>query len=351
MAACNTLTKSRSGDLLGNVVDSIMFKATGASFDKVDGAQIDITMPDSQQVTVIKRFDFDHHRMTQSVLVRTADNKLMVLVKGSIDSVSKLCKPESLPLDWPTRATQAAREGIYQISIAGRNCGEATLESEERFAMTDRADFEDGLTFLGFVNFKNTLKDDSAVVLKVLEDGDVHCYMVTGDSVFTGICIAKECGMIHPDSQVILGVSVDDEGNVEWVDWSNDEVVKLPSLTELKDPSGRAVLAIQGFVWAALSEEEKKDLGPFIRVYGRCTPQDKASVVAAFVDMGFVTLMCGDGGNDCGALKTAHVGIALSDAEASVVAPFTSLNKSIGSVIDVLKEGRCALASSFASYK
>lgn len=61
--------------------------------------------------------------------------------------------------------------------------------------------------------------------------------------------------------------------------------------------------------------------------------------------------MCGDGGNDCGALKTAHVGVALSDSEASIVSPFTSLDKSITSVLDVLKEGRCALASALKVYK
>jgi len=88
-----------------------------------------------------------------------------------------------------------------------------------------------------------------------------------------------------------------------------------------------------------------------IRVYGRCTPNDKVSVVSALIDKGYITSMCGDGGNDCGALKTAHVGIALSDAEASIVSPFTSLDKSITSIVDVLKEGRCALASAFASYK
>jgi cation-transporting ATPase 13A2 len=34
--------------------------------------------------------------------------------------------------------------------------------------------------------------------------------------------------------------------------------------------------------------------------------------------------MCGDGANDCLALKTADAGLSLSDSEASIAAPFTS---------------------------
>jgi cation-transporting ATPase 13A3/4/5 len=34
--------------------------------------------------------------------------------------------------------------------------------------------------------------------------------------------------------------------------------------------------------------------------------------------------MCGDGANDCCALIAADVGLSLSQAEASIAAPFTS---------------------------
>ncbi len=33
---------------------------------------------------------------------------------------------------------------------------------------------------------------------------------------------------------------------------------------------------------------------------------------------------CGDGANDCAALKSAGIGVSLSEAEASIAAPFTS---------------------------
>jgi P-type E1-E2 ATPase len=34
--------------------------------------------------------------------------------------------------------------------------------------------------------------------------------------------------------------------------------------------------------------------------------------------------MCGDGANDCAALRSAHCGVALSDSEASLVSPFSA---------------------------
>ena len=57
--------------------------------------------------------------------------------------------------------------------------------------------------------------------------------------------------------------------------------------------------------------------------------------------------MCGDGANDCGALKLADAGMSLSKAEASIAAPFTSQVENISSVITLLREGRAALTTTF----
>ena len=47
--------------------------------------------------------------------------------------------------------------------------------------------------------------------------------------------------------------------------------------------------------------------------------------------------MCGDGANDCEALKAAHAGISLSEAEASVAAPFTSAVNNIECVVTLMR--------------
>lgn len=61
--------------------------------------------------------------------------------------------------------------------------------------------------------------------------------------------------------------------------------------------------------------------------------------------------MCGDGANDCGALKAAHTGISLSEAESSVASPFTSRKASVECVVKVIREGRAALVTSFGIFK
>jgi len=81
------------------------------------------------------------------------------------------------------------------------------------------------------------------------------------------------------------------------------------------------------------------------------SPDQKANLVEELQSMGYVVSMCGDGANDCGALKAAHVGVSLSEAEASVAAPFTSSIPNISCIPKLIKEGRCALTTSFGVFK
>ncbi|KAJ1671451.1 hypothetical protein GGF38_000802, partial [Coemansia sp. RSA 25] len=86
-------------------------------------------------------------------------------------------------------------------------------------------------------------------------------------------------------------------------------------------------------------------------VYARMSPEQKAEMIEQMQELGYIAGFCGDGANDCGALKSADVGISLSEAEASVAAPFTSRTDDICCVTQLLKEGRCSIATSFGCFK
>ncbi len=86
-------------------------------------------------------------------------------------------------------------------------------------------------------------------------------------------------------------------------------------------------------------------------VFARMSPDGKAVLVEALQNLKKLVGMCGDGANDCVALKAADVGISLSEAEASIAAPFTSRVPDITCVPKVLREGRAALATSFQCFK
>lgn len=116
--------------------------------------------------------------------------------------------------------------------------------------------------------------------------------------------------------------------------------------------SGTVELAVTGSAFKMLRQA---GLVPrllyYIRVFGRVKPEGKIMIIDSFVDSGVVVGMCGDGGNDCGALRTAHTGVALSKADASMVSPFTAKTKTVTAVVDLLREGRGALHTSIAAYK
>ncbi len=58
----------------------------------------------------------------------------------------------------------------------------------------------------------------------------------------------------------------------------------------------------------------KKNFLNFATVFARTKPNDKAKIVMVYQHMGKTVSMCGDGANDCGALKQGDIGLSLSQA-------------------------------------
>jgi len=87
------------------------------------------------------------------------------------------------------------------------------------------------------------------------------------------------------------------------------------------------------------------------QIFARMSPDEKHELVEKLQSLDYCCGFCGDGANDCGALKAADVGISLSEAEASVAAPFTSRVFDISCIPKLIREGRAALVTSFCCFK
>lgn len=342
-AVCHTLHPSKDGGFIGNNVDQCAFAFTGAKLiQTTDARTIEYK---GKPYKVLKQFEFDSHSQTQSVVVEDGSGKKQVFCKGSPECIRALCAT-GVPDNFEGTLRKASKSGIYALAIAFKDCH---FDDEIR-----REEVERDLEFGAFLQFQNKMREETPGVIRELVEGNVSVAMITGDSCLTGVCIAREAGMISGGKTVLFGQKDNASGEIEWSNVDTDEIAKTaPSLDILTSPNNNIELVVTGEAFAALLQDHPKyakAIAKSIRVFGRCNPTDKVRVVTHFVEAGHKTLMTGDGQNDCGSLKAAHVGIALSTAEASVVAPFTSLDKTITSVVDVLREGRCALASAFAAY-
>ena len=161
--------------------------------------------------------------------------------------------------------------------------------------------------------------------------------MATGDNVLTAISVARQCNIIEGDKDVWLGdiTTVDGKQTVSWKSTSFEVNEKIKNYKSNQLPwnylDRNIEVAVTGKAFKHIVEESLRD--PFVlnsviakaKVFARMGPDDKASLVENMQKILKEQIgMCGDGANDCGALKTADVGISLSEAEASIAAPFTS---------------------------
>ncbi|KAJ2079271.1 hypothetical protein H4R24_003901 [Coemansia sp. RSA 988] len=119
--------------------------------------------------------------------------------------------------------------------------------------------------------------------------------------------------------------------------------------------SGKYCVAVTGEVFRYIMDEVPETTVERMlmrgAIYARMSPDEKAELVEGLQTIGYCAGFCGDGANDVSALRVADVGLSLSEAEASVAAPFTSHSTDIQCVLEVIRQGRAALVTSFSCFK
>ncbi|KAG6620920.1 P-type ATPase (P-ATPase) Superfamily [Phytophthora cinnamomi] len=318
--------------LVGNEVEVRMFTATGWELVEKEGEQpyVKSNVETGLELEFVKRYDFDHHRMSMSVVVRNRKSgKYYVFCKGSYERMQQLSSAASVPGDYKSVADRLAKDGCYVLGLSFRELpSDWTHEQVVAFA-DNREAVDENLSLLGLILFRNELKDDTADAIAKLKGGDIRTVMITGDNAMCGCYIARKSGMVASSSRVILGemVSTKEAKKLVWRDVDSEEEYDLPGVKHLVAHSEDVELAVTGVAFDYLvAMGEIKGLLLNIRIFSRMTPDGKVECVKLHMETG-------------------------RDAEASVVSPFTSREKTIQSVVDLCREGRCSLATSFASVK
>ena len=277
----------------------------------------------------------------------------------------------SVPTDYDELLSHYTHKGYRVIGCATKHVKKLSWVKAQKMK---REDVESGLDFVGFIIFENKLKPTTKAVLEELLESNIGAVMVTGDNILTAISVARESTLINKTAHCFVprfaqGHSRDPLAKLEWESIDNrlyrlDEKTLLPlpappegdaslpyDISNLRNYS----LAVTGDVFRWIvdfgSPEILRRMLVTGKVFARMSPDEKHELVEKLQSIDYCCGFCGDGANDCGALKAADVGISLSEAEASVAAPFTSRVFDIRCVPEVIREGRAALVTSFSCFK
>ncbi|KAJ1767609.1 hypothetical protein IW138_000724 [Coemansia sp. RSA 986] len=351
-------------------------------------------------IRILKTFDFASELRRASVIVcqHGTQRRAEAYVKGAPEVIKELCWPATVPREYFSILNEFTQKGYRVIAIAGKPLESWVLSAK---SIPERAEIESCLTFMGFLVFENRLKPKTAEIIGELRQARIRMIMCTGDNPLTAVSVARECQLVRSDVSVFVshvqeasaksGDTIDVfEGKkpngfttfmnsshlrpgIVWKESTGKEIILdpvalVPSAANQTDKdavafaeelaeSGCYCLAVTGDAFELFTKDVlgMEDTWKLILmrglVFARMSPEQKAVLVEQLQVLGYITGFCGDGANDCTALKTADVGISLSEAEASVAAPFTSSIPDISCVACVLREGRCSIATSFGCFK
>lgn len=253
----------------------------------------------SSTVTILHRFHFSSALQRMSCVVSVSSGGYYSLVKGSPEMILTALAPSVKTAEfvaWYTKKYESlAQSGLRVLALAWKSLP-TPKDIVREFA-------ESKLQFAGFVSFACETRADSKIVINALSvSADLRCVMVTGDALLTAVHVAKETGI---STRPVLQLVKRGGSQFAWesLDGSNKRIFALADCLDSFDLAVVGDVLDDPGVWELVV--------PHVVVFARMSPSQKERVIGTIRELGGQTLMCGDGGNDVGALKQADVGVAL----------------------------------------
>ncbi|KAJ3577421.1 hypothetical protein NPX13_g3143 [Xylaria arbuscula] len=326
LATAHALVKLEEGDIVGDPMEKATLTALGWGLGKNDilaaktAAGVHSTTLGTVQIK--RRFQFSSALKRQSSVatVNAVDPKTgqkmrgtFVGVKGAPETIMKMLV--TVPEDYEETYKYFTRRGSRVLALAYK---QLTVDSElgsGKINDLKREKVEAELTFAGFLVLQCPLKDDAKKAVQMLNESSHRVVMITGDNPLTAVHVAREVEIVDRDV-LILDAPENNDGGQRLVWRSVDDHINIevdaskpidPKFIETKD------ICVTGYALAQFKDNSDawRTLLRHTWVYARVSPKQKEEILLGLKDMGYFTLMAGDGTNDVGALKQAHIGVAL----------------------------------------
>ncbi|WP_205510043.1 calcium-translocating P-type ATPase, PMCA-type [Longitalea arenae] len=237
-------------------------------------------------------FDSDRKLMTT---VHAVNNEFLVITKGALESVLKICRAANEE-QINTKSDKLAAAGQRVIAYSCKLIKELPKEGDFEALESDQH-------FCGLAGMIDPPRPEARKAIEECKTAGIVPVMITGDHPITAAAIAREMGILqHQSDKTVTGVELE-----------------------------------------KISDEDLDNEITQIKVYARVSPQQKLRIVKTLQKKDQFVAMTGDGVNDAPALKRANIGVAMGITGTDVskeAAAMILLDDNFATIVKAVKEGR-----------
>ncbi|KAF7293727.1 Cation-transporting ATPase [Mycena chlorophos] len=296
LAAAHALVRLDDGTIVGDPMEKTTLAALEWNLSTGEMVAPTSNAPHKTQLTIRRRFKFLSALKRMSTISTIPGGKTMAAVKGAPETIKDMLS--MVPMHYDATHKYFTRKGSRVLALAIKDMDSMGLDRINKLARDEA---------------------DAVQTLKTLVDSSHRCIMITGDNPLTAVHVAREVEIMDRDALILdLKENLSHEGDLIWRDVNETTVIPVDPSEPLDTSLFKKYdICITG---AAMKQyQDRPEWNQLVQntwVYARVSPAQKELILATLKTLGYITLMAGDGTNDVGALKQAHIGVALLDGTA-----------------------------------